>query len=215
MADQAVVASETTLAYDVFRPIWGLAVLAATAYVLPSRPEGAFLSDYVAAHRAQLDGVLGAVQAAGDFSADTMAIVEAQGGWSVGRVRTADEAGADLLMFSGFLESYPVPMDDPDLVRRLVAAGIDLQLADLTGALVSAAMVRSSDVEAAAALVVEAVGGAAAFAGADAAAAAAVAFRAWRVGSLPAVLRPDSKATENARRLLRAYVRELEKRLLA
>ncbi len=214
MTDPGSVVSETSLAYDVFGPVWGLAVLGATTAVLPRRPGGGFLPDHVGARRQQLDTLLATVRVLGAFSEETMSIVEAQGGWQPGRIRTADEVAADLVLYSGFLEPFPVPMEQAHVLRRLVRAGVDLQLTNLTDGLVGAALARGPQPDTAAPLIAAALGTAASLAGAEPAEAVPAAFRAWRVGTLPKVLRPDSNASDPVRARLRDHVRALERCVL-
>jgi hypothetical protein len=105
---------------------------------------------------------------------------------------------------------YPPDLGDPVVVRRIVSAGTDLQLATLTHGVVGAAMAAQADAAVAATLIVEVLGMAAALVDNHDKRVATDAVRLWRVAFVPAILRPDSPSPAAARRSLRRYLRALE-----
>ncbi|MDN3024794.1 hypothetical protein [Streptomyces sp. S.PB5] len=192
--------SEKGPAYDVFGPVWAVLDLGAAA--------GAeSLTEFVAARREELDGLLGVVRRLGDFSPELMQIFERQGGWADGRHEVTAEF---LMLHSGCIEEYPPNVDDPAVLRRMVSMGGDLQLTKLVDGLVGAGAARGVAAESGAPLVVAAVRAAAALLGVDGGPAARDAFRMWRVVYLPGVLVPDSPTPQAAKECLRAYARALE-----
>ena len=64
------------LAYDIFGSLWGVLELA--ALTASGSLRGVSLEGFVAARRAEVDGILESVRAVGDFSADTMSVFERQ-----------------------------------------------------------------------------------------------------------------------------------------
>jgi hypothetical protein len=198
--------SETGLGYDVFAPLWGIlelgAVTESAARVLRDVP----LADFVAAHREEVDRLLALVRTIGDFSPETMAIFESQGGWNEGHEVTAEY----LTIYSGCIENYPPEVDDPAVLRRMVRMGGDLQLVAFIDALVGTATVRGPGPDTAVPLVVEAVRAAGSLLGVRTDPAVADTFRMWRVTFLPDILRPDSPSSAEVKAQLRAYVHGLE-----
>jgi len=211
--EQQSPASETTLGYEIFRPLWAIITLGAVASTRSKPMREVSLAEYVTSRRSGVDRLLGIIRDVGDFSAETMAIFEEQGGWHGDRAATIDELAMYMVMYSGFIEEYPPNVDNPAVIRRMFDAGVDLQLATLINSLVGAAMVRGSGVESSSDLIVDAVRTAGLLIGIDEAGVASDAFRLWRVAFLPAVLRPDSVALESVRGNLREYVRTLENRV--
>ncbi|MFF5494655.1 hypothetical protein [Streptomyces aquilus] len=202
----AVEAGERGPAYDVFGPLWSVLDLGAVA-------DSSTLTAFVTAHRGELDGLLAAVREIGDFSPETMRLFERQGGWGDGPGEVTPES---LMLHSGCIEEYPPDVDDPLVLRRMLAMGADLQLTRLMEGLVGAAMVRGPGVARSTPLVVVVMRRAAALLSSDGERAVSVSdvFRMWRVAFLPGVLRPDSPAPEEARAGLRAYAHALEGVLL-
>ncbi|WP_405925306.1 hypothetical protein [Streptomyces sp. NBC_00035] len=206
MTEQFAPISETGLGYDVFAPLWGILELGAVTASGARALRDVSLADFVAAHRDELDRLLEVVRDVGDFSAETMAIFERQGGWNDNREVTAEY----LMMYSGCIEGYPPATDDPAVLRRMVHMGNDLQLATLMHALVGAATVRGPGLEAASALVVTAVRMAGSLLGVDRERVTSDIFRMWRVKFLPDILRPDSPSREGSKEEFRKYAHALE-----
>lgn len=209
MTEQQPVVSETTLGYEIFRPLWAMVVLGAVASVQSKPLQETTLVEYVTSQRSNLDRLLGTIRAVGDFSTETMAIFEEQGGWRSDHVVTIDELSMDMVMYSGFIEEYPPDVHDSAVVRRLLDAGTDLQLANFMNALVDTAMARGPGLESSSALIIDAVRMAGSLLGIHRGSLASDAFRLWRVAFLQNVLLPDSIAPENTRKDLRKYVRVL------
>lgn len=105
MTEQFAPISETGLGYDVFAPLWGILELGAVTASGEQVLRDVSLAGFVAAHRDELDRLLEVVRDVGDFSAETMAIFERQGGWNDNREVTAEY----LMMYSGCIEGYPPP----------------------------------------------------------------------------------------------------------
>ena len=105
------------LAYDIFGSLWGVLELA--ALTASGSLRGVSLEGFVAARRAEVDGILESVRAVGDFSADTMSVFERQGGWHEGHEVMPEY----LMMYSGCIESYPPDTGDPAVLRRMVRMG--------------------------------------------------------------------------------------------
>ncbi|MFD5629510.1 hypothetical protein [Streptomyces sp. NPDC127072] len=209
MAEQYAPISETGLGYDVFAPLWGILELGAVVASGSGPLEDVSLAGFVAGHRDELDRLLAVVRDIGDFSAETMAIFEQQGGWTDGRAVTPEY----LMMYSGCIEAYPPAVDDPLVLRRMVRMGSDLQLATLMHALVGAAVVRGPGLAAAPELVVGAVRAAGSLLSLDTDHSASDVFRMWRVKFLPDILRPDAPAREGAKEGLRQFAHALEARI--
>lgn len=206
MMEQCPPISETGLGYDVFAPLWGILELGAVADSGEQSLSNVSLADFVAARRDELDRLLEAVRDIGDFSAETMAIFERQGGWNDDREVTAEY----LMLYSGCVEGHPLNTEDPAVLRRMVHMGNDLQLVTLMHALVGAATVRGPGLEAAPGLVVTAVRMAGSLLGVDSERVVSETFRMWRIKFLPDILRPDSPSREGAKDNLRKYAHALE-----
>lgn len=206
MTERYAPISETGLGYDVFAPLWGILELGAVTASAEQTLRDVSLADFVAAHRDELDRLLKVVRDIGDFSADTMAIFERQGGWNENREVTAEY----LMMYSGCIEGYPPATDDPAVLRRMIHMGNDLQLATLMHSLVGAATVRGPGLEAASALVIAAVRMAGSLLGVDNERVASDVFRMWCVKFLPDILRPDSPSRTGAKAEFRNYAYALE-----
>ncbi|MET9902803.1 hypothetical protein [Streptomyces sp. NPDC006446] len=206
MTDECVPVSETGLGYDVFAPLWGLLELGAVAESGARALRDVSLADFVAAHRIDIDRLLGLVRDIGGFRPETMAIFERQGGWNDGREVTAEY----LTIYSGCIESYSPEIDDPAALRRMVHMGRDLQLVTFMDALVGTATARGPGPDTAVPLVVDAVRTAGSLLGVQRERAAADTFRMWRVTFLPGILRPDSSSSAEAKALFRAYAHGLE-----
>ncbi|MET9408702.1 hypothetical protein ABZX90_23490 [Streptomyces sp. NPDC002935] len=198
--------SETGLGYDVFAPLWGILELGAVTESAARVLRDVSLADFVAAHRDEVDRLLALVRTIGDFSPETMAIFECQGGWNEGHEVTAEY----LTMYSGCIENYPPEVDDPAVLRRMVRMGGDLQLVTFIDALLGTATVRGPGPDTAVPLVVDAVRTAGSLLGVQSDRAAADAFRMWRVKFLPDILRPDSPSSTEDKARLRAYAHGLE-----
>ncbi|MFD5817973.1 hypothetical protein [Streptomyces sp. NPDC127038] len=206
MEGQDAQVSETGLGYDVFAPLWGILELGAAAEAGPSALRGAALAGFVAAHREDVDRLLAMIRDLGDFSPETMAVFERQGGWTDGRAVTAEY----LTMYSGCIEAYPPRTDDPAVLRRIVRTGGDLQLTGFLDALVGAATARGPAPGTAVPLVADAVRMAGSLLGVHDERLVPDTFRMWRVKYLPDVLRPDSPSGEAVKADLRRYARALE-----
>ncbi|MFI6487665.1 hypothetical protein [Streptomyces sp. NPDC050564] len=206
MTEQYAPISETGLGYDEFAPLWGILELGAVTASGARSLQDVSLPDFVAAHRDEVDRLIEVVRDIGDFSAETLAIFERQGGWSDGREVTAEY----LMMYSGFIEGYPPDIDDPGVVRRMVHMGNDLQLATFMHALVGAATARGPGLDAAPALVVAAVRMAGSLLGVDGERVVSDTFRMWRVKFLPDILRPGSPSHEGGKANVRKYAHALE-----
>ncbi|MDT0341846.1 hypothetical protein [Streptomyces litchfieldiae] len=176
--------SETTLARDVFGPLWGIVELGAVAAAGGRPLAEVSLARFVAARRAAVDRLLGLVREVGDFQSGTMDIFE-EAGWE--EQRTPEVIGGYLMLWSGAIESFPPDVADPVVVRRMVAMGGDLQLTALLNALVGAARVRGPGPARSVPLIVGVVRDAAALLGREAERAVVDTFRMWRV-ALPQAL---------------------------
>jgi hypothetical protein len=198
--------SETGLGYDVFAPLWGILELGAVTESAARVLRDVSLADFVAAHRDEVDRLLALVRTIGDFSPETMAVFESQGGWNEGHEVTAEY----LTIYSGCIENYPPEVGDPAVLRRMVRMGGDLQLVAFMDALVGTATVRGPGPDTAVPLVVEAVRTAGSLLGVRSGRAVADTFRMWRVTSLPDTLRPDSSSSAEAKTQFRAYAHGLE-----
>ncbi|MFD5315737.1 hypothetical protein [Streptomyces sp. NPDC127098] len=199
--------SETTIARDIFGPLWGIVELGAVAASDSGPLRDVSLARFVAAHRDTLDGLLELVREIGDFQPGTMDIFE-ESGWE--DRRDVATTTAYLMLWSGAIEAFPPDIDDPTVVRRMVATGSDLQLTEFMHALVGAARVRGPGLERAVGLIVEAVGRAGLLLGRTDRRVPQDTFRMWRVAHLPRLLRPDSPATDAAKVALRGYAHALE-----
>ncbi|MFD9466465.1 hypothetical protein [Streptomyces sp. NPDC060027] len=189
-----------------FAPLWGILELGAATESGARALRDVSLAGFVAAHRNEIDRLLALIRDVGDFSPETMAVFESQGGWNDGREVTVE----CLTMYSGSIESYPPQIDDPAVLRRMVRMGGDLQLVTLMDALVGTATVRSPGPDTAVPLVVDAVRTAGSLLGVQSDRAAADTFRMWRVTFLPGVLRPDSSSSTEVKARFRAYAHGLE-----
>ncbi|WP_028805093.1 hypothetical protein [Streptomyces sp. 142MFCol3.1] len=198
--------SETGLGYDVFAPLWGILELGVVAESGAQALRGLALAGFVAAHRKDIDGLLAMIRDLGDFSSETMAIFEEQGGWNDGRQVTSEY----LTMYSGCIEGYPPETGDPVVLRRIVRMGSDLQLATFMDALVGTATARGPGLGVSVPLVADAVRMAGALLGFHDERVVRDTFRMWRVKFLPDVLRPDSPSGESVKADLRLYARALE-----
>ncbi|MCT9006941.1 hypothetical protein [Streptomyces rhizosphaerihabitans] len=198
--------SETGLGYDVFAPLWGILELGAATESGAKALRDVSLAGFVAAHRNEIDRLLALIRDVGDFSPETMAIFESQGGWNDCREVTAEY----LTMYSGYIESYPPRIDDPAVLRRMVRMGRDLQLVTFLDALVGTATVRGPGPGTAVPLVVDAVRTAGSLLGVRNDRVVADTFRMWRVTSLPNILRPDSPLSAGAKAQFRTYAHGLE-----
>jgi hypothetical protein len=211
-------ASETTLAYQVFGPLWGLAVVGAianaagTASLTGARFDG-LVGRYVTPRRSELDRLIEAVRRVGQFTADTMEIVEAQAPWrGDGSIVAPEDVAANLVVYAGGLEMAPVDLGDAARVRYLLDMAVDLQMVNFLHGLVIAGLERNPDVDPAAELIVGALGDAAGLVGSNPATLAMV-YRTWRVAFLPGLLNPDLGATPDARAEVRGYARALHQAL--
>jgi len=213
VSEQATGVSETTLGYDIFTPLWGLVAVGAARTAGPTPPFDNAVADFVAGRRPELDDLVAKAVALGGFSAETAGIAERQGGWSNRGEASGQQLVLDLLLYSGFVESYPPDLDDPSVLGRLVDTAADLQLVNLMNALVGVAMARAPERDDAATVVLDIVKAAGRLVGADPDRAAGDTFRSWRIMCLPPVLRPDSPSPQSARDALRRYARELERLL--
>jgi hypothetical protein len=208
------VVSETTLAREIFGPLWTIIDKGAVVAAGPEGTEG--LQDvssaaFVNSRRDEISQIIDTVRALGDFQDSTMEIFE-QARWQTRHA--PDELTVHLLLWSGGIESYPPDIDDPHVVRRLVDTAADLQLVAFLNAMVGAALVRGPGTAPGAELVAPAVTSAVALLGRDAAPGGRDVFRMWRVASLPSVLRPDSGVEESVKQQWRSYERGLEPLLL-
>lgn len=70
-------------------------------------------------------------------------------------------------MYAGFVDEYPPDVDNPTVLRRLLAAATDLQLATLMDGLVDAAVAKAADQDTAVPWVIDAIRLAASLAHAD------------------------------------------------
>ncbi|WRZ91198.1 hypothetical protein OHB54_20225 [Streptomyces sp. NBC_01007] len=206
MTEKYAPISETGLGYDVFAPLWGILELGVVAESGAQALRGPALAGFVTAHRKDIDRLLAVIRDIGDFSSETMAIFEEQGGWNDNRKVTAEY----LMIYSGCIEKYPPDIDDPVVLRRIVRMGNDLQLVTLMDALVGAATARGPGLDVSAPLVVDAVRMAGTFLGVHNERVVADTFRMWRVKILPDVLRPDSPSGEAVKADLRLYAHALE-----
>jgi hypothetical protein len=206
MTEEYAPISETGLGYDVFAPLWGILELCAVTDSGTRTLHNVSLADFVAARRQELDHLLEVIREIGDFSPETMAIFERQGGWNDDREVTAEY----LMLYSGCIEGYPPDTEDPAVLRRMVHMSNDLQLANLMHALVGAATVRGPGLGAAPGLIVAAVRMAGSLLGVDSERVASDTFRMWRVKFLPDILRPDAPSREGAKDNFRKYAHALE-----
>lgn len=210
MTDRTPPISETGIGYDIFRPLWGLVTLGAVVSARSADRDEISLANFVAPRRGELDRLLDTIRTIGGISPATMRIFEEQGGWADGRVAAIDEIAGELLIYSGFGEEYPPDLRDPFVLRRIVSAGTDLQLATLTHGVVGAAMAAAADAAVSAGLIVDVIRMAAALVGNHDDRVASDAFRLWRVTFVPGILRPDSPSPVAARTSLRRYLHALE-----
>lgn len=183
--------SETAVAVEIFRPLWALVTVGAVASAHAAGRAEFTLADYIESQRGDLNRLLDIVRAIGGLSPDAMHIFEAQGGWSDGHVSVFGDVDAELLMYAGFIEEFPPDLDDPIVLRRMLSAATDLQLAILMDSLVDAA-VAATEPAAAASWIIDAVGIATRLAYANPAPSPLEVFRLWRVAFVPDALRPDS-----------------------
>ncbi|MET7391496.1 hypothetical protein ACFYPT_41010 [Streptomyces sp. NPDC005529] len=207
MTEEHAPISETGLGYDVFAPLWGILELGAVSDSVGGGLGDVSLGGFVAARRNDLERLLATVRDIGEFSSDTMAIFESQGGWNDGREVTAEY----LMMYSGCIEQYPPDLDDPIVLRRMVRMGSDLQLVIFVDALVGTSTVRGPGPEFSVPLVVDAVRRAGDFLGLRGERVVSDTFRMWRVKYLPDILRPDSNAPDAVKGNLRAQAHALER----
>jgi hypothetical protein len=191
--------------------LWGLVTLGAVVEARSAGSNEISLAEFVTPRRGDLDRLLDTIRTIGGISPETMGIFEAQGGWADGRVVAIDEIAGELLIYSGFGEEYPPDLHDPVVLRRIVSAGTDLQLATLTHGVVGAAMAADSDATVAAGLVVDVIRMAAALVDDHDERVAADAFRLWRAIFVPGILRPDSASPASAKVSLRRYLHALER----
>lgn len=199
--------SDTTLGYEIFGPLWALVDLGAVA----SQPAAAeySLTAFAAARAPELDRLREIVRDIGSFAPDVMAIFDDQGGWASPGPVSAEDLSLRLLMAAGFIVDYPLDLADAATTRRVLDAGRDLQLATLLHALVGTAQHRGPGLPSAAALIADGVRLAGELAGADPRSVLSDTVRQWRVGFLPAVLRPDSPSPAAFRAGVRGYDRAL------
>ncbi|MFR9725868.1 hypothetical protein ACL02R_21250 [Streptomyces sp. MS19] len=188
---------ESSLAREVFGPLGGIVVLAATAEGVPVA-----VGRFAERRRAELDHLLGAVQEAGAFGDGTMALVD-ELGW-----HRDHDATPFLLMWSGFIEPYPFDTGDPAVVARMVEMGADLQTVQFLHALLAAALTRHAGAAGPVASVAEALRTACALLGGVVTPPAV--FRTWRVTHLAGILRPDSPTPGEARERWRDAALRLE-----
>ncbi|MET7451228.1 hypothetical protein ABZT03_04880 [Streptomyces sp. NPDC005574] len=206
MTEQYAPISETGLGYDVFAPLWGILELGAVTASGARSLRDVSLEAFVAARRDELDSLLELVRDIGDFTGETMAVFERQGGWNEGREVTAEY----LMLYSGCIEAYPPDTDDPAVLRRMLHMAGDLQLTTLMHALVGTATVRGPGLQAAPGLIVTVVRMAGSLLGVDDERVVSDVFRMWRVTFLPDLLRPDAPAREGAKESFRRYAHALE-----
>ncbi|WP_371669796.1 hypothetical protein OG985_20430 [Streptomyces sp. NBC_00289] len=206
MTEGYVPFSERGLGYDVFAPLWGILELGAVTVSGARSLRDVSLAAFVATRRDEVDSLLTLVRVIGDFSAETMAVFERQGGWNDGREVTAEY----VTLYSGSIEGYPPDTDNPAVLRRMLRMAGDLQLATLLHALVSTATLRGPGLKTAPELIVAAMRMAGSLLGVDDERVAWDAFRLWRVRFLPEILRPESPSREDAKVNLRRYAHALE-----
>lgn len=209
MTDRTAPISETGIGYDIFTPLWGLVTLGAVAEARSTARNEVSLADFVAPRRGDLDRLLDTIRTIGNISPATMQIFEQQGGWADGRVVPIDETAPELLIYSGYGEEFPPDLRDSVVLRRMVSAGTDLQLATLTHGVVGAAMAVETDATVAAGLIVDVIRMAAALVDNHDDRVASDALRLWRVTFVPGVLRPNSPSPAAARTSLRRYLHAL------
>ncbi|MFE4258389.1 hypothetical protein [Streptomyces sp. NPDC056883] len=197
--DERPMASETSLAREIFGPLGGIVECGAAL-------RGETVAEFVTIRRTELDRILAAVRDIGRFHPPTMDIVD-----QLGYLREHDVPVTSLLLWSGCIEEFSPELGGAEAVRRMARMGTDLQLTHLLHALVGTASFRApQDVQANAATIVEVLETAASLGSPAHARTAREVFLMWRAAFLPGVLMPASTSPEAAKRYFRTYAHTLE-----
>ncbi|MEU0392109.1 hypothetical protein ABZ208_04865 [Streptomyces sp. NPDC006208] len=206
MRNEVPTEREVSLAREIFGPLGGIIQLGAASGTSPQKPlRHISVGQFLEPRRRELDRILAAVRDVGDFHAGAMAIHD-----ELGYHREHEIAAPSLLLWSGCIEQFSPHLDEPLSVRRMVRAGVDIQLTQLMHALVGAASHSGIEEERGSELILEIIGLAATVAGIDRDDAARDVFRMWRVAFLYEVLLPSSRSPEAIKRDFRRLAHVIE-----
>ncbi|MFC7546430.1 hypothetical protein [Plantactinospora sp. GCM10030261] len=202
--------SETSMAYDLYAPLWALVEVGAIAANGCAAPPSGAVVDHVRSRAEQIETLLDNVRSLGSFAPETIAIFNGQGGWDNDAEFEPEAMAAKLLLYSGYLAEHPLDWRDTESIRQLVAATTDRQLVSVLDALVGIAISGGMDADTAAGRVAEAFRAACVLVRREPSTELARAVRHWRAHHLPPVLRPDSPTQDETKAKLRHVLRRLE-----